>query len=913
MNSHITHIVSVLSIAICTCLSALAQTSPLEYTGDAFLQSTDKATAPGKIRALVIGISNYRELPKEAQLNYAHSDATNFYQFLTSPAGGKVDKTNIKLLLNEEATAAEIYAGLDWLLESQKNDRVIIFFAGHGDVENRTIKQRGFLLAHDSPRAGYHAGGTVKVIDLHDYLETLVSQNKTNVLLITDACRSGKLAGGDTGQAQTTAALQEQWAGITKILSSQPGEKSRESDAWGGGYGVFTYHLLDGLKGLADKNADGFVSLSEVNQYLSNSVPPDTQDQQNPMVSGSLQIKLSQVDPAELAAVKTRKELATKNAPMVATRDNITKDTLNETTQKYYRSFRDALNAKDYMTTPGKNALHFYRLIEAENPGNTAFVGDLRRALVAGLESNTQKVINKYMVNDKKLQEEEITQAAVEMKTAVELLNPSDIRYKTLQARRLFLENGFLYCICHNTKSSSEEANAALTKLRASLTLEPDAAYVLNSMGNVYYSRENYDSAKYYYLKASALAPKWSYPVNNLGTLYAAIGNKKEAIRYYEMAKAIDPDFAHIYNNIGNFYNSEKSIPYYEKALELDPNGATYVYNMGVQFIYNKKQRARAYTYFDRLPQYSGGEYYLWELCSILNDLGEHPKMYEYYYKAMDAYKKEIEKNPSESYLYHNIALLYSEFEYYYPIRDSIDRSDEFVALVKSNFAKSIALKPEEPDSYIALADFYSNGLEDGLYKDLDSAIYFYEQGLSHNPTERGNTLYLASEAYRERFRPGDIELAEEYIREAIAIAGSEEKKDYLATYAFMLADKDNYTEAIAKMTEAVDAGYVADAYEFNSMAGWALNTDSNEEVMYIQLATKRALKDKDKEELAESYFLQARSDMKNSTPDVAIASLGKALKADSSLVSRIEKMDSFDALRENPKYKSLIAKYKGK
>lgn len=911
MNSPIRHIISVLSIVFCACTNALSQTTPLEYTGDAFLQPADKATAPGKIRALVIGISSYRELPKEAQLNFAHSDATNFYNFLTSQAGGNVAKGDIKLLLNEDATAAEIYAGLDWLLESQKNDRVIIFFAGHGDVENRTIKQRGFLLAHDSPRAGYHAGGTVKVIDLHDYLETLVSQNKANVLLITDACRAGKLAGGDTGQAQTTASLQEQWAGITKILSSQPGEKSRESEAWGGGYGVFTYHLLDGLKGLADKNADGFVSLSEVNQYLSNSVPQDTEDQQNPMVSGSLQIKLSQVDAAELAAVKTRKDLSSKNAPMVATRDNITKDTLNEITQKYYRSFRDAMNAKDYMTTPGKNALHFYRLIEAENKTNTAFVGDLRRALVAGLESKTQKVINRYMVNDKKLQEEEITQASVEMKTAVGLLSPSDIRYKTLEARRLFLENGFLYCICHNTKSSLEEANAALTKLRASLKLEPDAAYVYNSMGNVHYSRENYDSAKYFYLRASELSPKWSYPINNLGTLYATIGNKKEAIRYYEMAKAIDPDFGHIYNNIGNFYSNEKSIPYYEKALELDPDGAaTYVYNMGIQYIYTKKEKQRAYGYFDRLTQYPVGEYYLWELCSILKDLGEDEKMHEYYFKAIDGYKKQIKQNPSESYLYHNLALLYSEFEMYYPVQDSLDRTEEFVSLVKSNYAKSIALKPEEPGSYISLANFYNTGLNDGSYMDRDSAIYLFKKGLDLNPVEKSYSLYSLANIYYDR---NELDVALGYMEAALLVCDPEDTPGYTDFMGDILGYMEKYYDAITTKNEAISLGYEATAYDYNLMAEWALMIEDGGEGVYTSLATKRALKEKDNFELGKSYILQAQADMKASKPDAAIASLGKALKANPNFKERIEKREEFIPLHQNPKYKALMAKYKDK
>jgi len=88
------------------------------------------------------------------------------------------------------------------------------------------------LLAVDAPAASYMSGGTIGIGYLQDYLETLVQQNKAKVLLVTDACRSGKLAGGMEGAKQTTTALQAQWASIIKILSSQSGELSYESQKW---------------------------------------------------------------------------------------------------------------------------------------------------------------------------------------------------------------------------------------------------------------------------------------------------------------------------------------------------------------------------------------------------------------------------------------------------------------------------------------------------------------------------------------------------------------------------------------------------------------------------------------------------------------------------------------------------------
>lgn len=59
----------------------------------------------GNTYAVVIGISDYPDLQP---LQFADKDALLFYDFLRSPAGGELPPQNIKLLLNEEATAGGI-------------------------------------------------------------------------------------------------------------------------------------------------------------------------------------------------------------------------------------------------------------------------------------------------------------------------------------------------------------------------------------------------------------------------------------------------------------------------------------------------------------------------------------------------------------------------------------------------------------------------------------------------------------------------------------------------------------------------------------------------------------------------------------------------------------------------------------
>jgi hypothetical protein len=62
----------------------------------------------GNVYAMVAGISNY---PFVKPLNFAEEDALLFLEFLKSDAGGNVPENHIKLLLNEQATHANVTSG----------------------------------------------------------------------------------------------------------------------------------------------------------------------------------------------------------------------------------------------------------------------------------------------------------------------------------------------------------------------------------------------------------------------------------------------------------------------------------------------------------------------------------------------------------------------------------------------------------------------------------------------------------------------------------------------------------------------------------------------------------------------------------------------------------------------------------
>ena len=154
------------------------------------LSAQDFSFNPGTTRAVVIGISDYQdeEIP---DLEYAHLDAEAFAAYLQSPAGGELKEEQLKLLTDHKATTGQIAAALDWLIEvSKENDKAIIYFSGHGDVETKTNRNLGFLLTYDSPARVYIAGA-YPIFYLQVILETLAEKGVTTVM-VSDACRAGR-------------------------------------------------------------------------------------------------------------------------------------------------------------------------------------------------------------------------------------------------------------------------------------------------------------------------------------------------------------------------------------------------------------------------------------------------------------------------------------------------------------------------------------------------------------------------------------------------------------------------------------------------------------------------------------------------------------------------------------------------
>ena len=236
--------------------------------------------------AVIVGVSEYKNsgIPS---LKYADKDAEAIANFLQRPEGGGYDSDHMRVLLNKDATLANIREGLiNFLNQAIDMDLVIIYFAGHGAPEPAR-PQNMYLLTYDSDPTSLGTSA-FPMWDIQTVLARYISAKR--VIVFTDACHSGGIsvnfATRGLGSSepnlvnQYLADLSKTKEGIVVFTASAAGEVSQEYPEFS--HGVFTYYLLEGLKGKADYNNDYTVTINELMQYVEEQVKRKTHGAQNP-------------------------------------------------------------------------------------------------------------------------------------------------------------------------------------------------------------------------------------------------------------------------------------------------------------------------------------------------------------------------------------------------------------------------------------------------------------------------------------------------------------------------------------------------------------------------------------------------------------------------------------------------------
>ncbi len=198
-------------------------------------------------------IGSNQGLINEEPLTYANRDAQQIHAIMTTL--GDIEKDRTYLLLDQsieaiEGTFREIIGRAKELKRLNKEVMLFLYFSGHGSPGYLHLRGKKYSLDH-----------------IKEFFHTVDADLK---MLVADACFSGTLLSQKGGRVVPTPMkidIEEELnaKGTILITSSSGSEQAHESATFKGS--VFTFHLANGLRGAADFDKSGEISVWEAMTY----------------------------------------------------------------------------------------------------------------------------------------------------------------------------------------------------------------------------------------------------------------------------------------------------------------------------------------------------------------------------------------------------------------------------------------------------------------------------------------------------------------------------------------------------------------------------------------------------------------------------------------------------------------------
>jgi formylglycine-generating enzyme required for sulfatase activity len=221
--------------------------------------------------AVVIGINDYRH-PRIPKLRYAVNDANAVSRVLVAQ-GFRPD--HVVTLTDAQATKAAIETALGDDLRHRvgPNDRVLVFFAGHGMTDRlRSGEEEGYLIPVDGD-PGRLFGTAVSMTALRQISDRLPAKH---ILYVVDACYSGYAFYNRSISSDLLDEMAKRPA-IQILTAGRQQDEAQERH----GHGLFTEVFLRGLQGEAFSGKD-WVALEELGVWLKQRVFAESNKKQLP-------------------------------------------------------------------------------------------------------------------------------------------------------------------------------------------------------------------------------------------------------------------------------------------------------------------------------------------------------------------------------------------------------------------------------------------------------------------------------------------------------------------------------------------------------------------------------------------------------------------------------------------------------
>jgi uncharacterized caspase-like protein len=211
--------------------------------------------------ALVVGIGHFTD--SQLDLPTAEADATEIANTLRTNAAPLFETVNVELLTKPaDTTREQLLIALARYRGLSPDDVFVFYVASHGAVAEDSSKEY-FLVSSNVD--GTSDASLRKDALTEELLKTRIFNiGATRKMLVFDTCHAG--AAGDA-LLRTFRVL----SGAGMVLAASTTNQQAFDDYQG--HGVFTWVLLQGLKGDADSSSNGYVTTLDLATYAYNKVP----------------------------------------------------------------------------------------------------------------------------------------------------------------------------------------------------------------------------------------------------------------------------------------------------------------------------------------------------------------------------------------------------------------------------------------------------------------------------------------------------------------------------------------------------------------------------------------------------------------------------------------------------------------
>ena len=224
---------------------------------------------------ITIGINQYKN-PKY-NLNYAQADADAVEKVIKGSSASLFKEVISYPIRNDKAIKGNIIKAFDEIKKrSLEQDVLFVYYAGHGVMSEGGQKAREFFIIPYDITQLYGRDELLfeKAISAEEMKSYAQSINAQKQVFILDACQSaGALESVAARGAMEEKAIAQMARSTGTFWITASGSNQFATEFEKLGHGVFTYALLEGVKGQADANGDQKLTIRELSTYIENKVP----------------------------------------------------------------------------------------------------------------------------------------------------------------------------------------------------------------------------------------------------------------------------------------------------------------------------------------------------------------------------------------------------------------------------------------------------------------------------------------------------------------------------------------------------------------------------------------------------------------------------------------------------------------